>query len=191
MPKTNPARRISLPSMAMAPLITAALIVGTGGASTPSASPQASSQVSAQAAPSSSAPVSIQAKPVAYAASPALRAARGRVATSIAGAQKGKPYVYGAAGPRSFDCSGLVYYVYQKRLGVSLPRTANAQRLKSVPISKSNLQPGDLVFFMSGGRAYHVGIYAGGSKVWHAPRPGQRVQLSKIWTTKWVAGRLR
>jgi cell wall-associated NlpC family hydrolase len=177
--------------MALAPLVTAALLVGTGGASTPSASSQTSTQASTQAAPASSAPVSISAKPVAYAASPALRALRGRLAVSIAGAQKGKPYVYGAAGPRAFDCSGLIYYVYQKRLDVSLPRTANAQRLQAVRISKANIQPGDLIFFMSGGRAYHVGIYAGGGKVWHSPRPGQRVQLSKIWTSRWQPGRLR
>ena len=44
---------------------------------------------------------------------------------------------------------------------------------------------------MSSGRAYHVGIYAGYGKIWHAPRPGQRVQLSRIWTTAWVATRVR
>jgi cell wall-associated NlpC family hydrolase len=109
----------------------------------------------------------------------------------IAYYQRGKPYRYGAAGPWAYDCSGLVYYAYRTRLGVSIPRTANAQRIASIRISKASVQLGDLIFFMSGGRAYHVGIYAGYGRVWHAPRPGQRVQLSRIWTTSWVAGRVR
>jgi cell wall-associated NlpC family hydrolase len=175
-------RRIPLQSLAITPLVAAALLVGTGSA--PSAS------VTQQAAPrAANAPVTIKAGPVAY-ISPATRAARGRTAVRVAAAQQGDPYRYGAAGPSAFDCSGLVYYTFRTRLGVGVPRTANAQRLASVRISKAHIQQGDLIFFMSGGRAYHVGIYAGYGKVWHSPRPGQRVQLSKLWTTSWVAGRM-
>ncbi|WP_435987413.1 C40 family peptidase [Terrabacter sp. LjRoot27] len=182
MPTSTLARRIPLQSLAITPLLAAALLVGTGSAPT--------SSVTHQAAPSAgTAPVTIKAKPVAY-VSAAVRAARGRTAVKVAAAQQGDPYRYGAAGPSAFDCSGLVYYTYRTRLGVGVPRTANAQRLASVRISKSNLQQGDLIFFMSGGRAYHVGIYAGYGKVWHSPKPGQRVQLSRIWTTSWVAGRM-
>ncbi len=189
MPSSTLARRIPLQSLAITPLLAAALLLGTGGAPPSSGSSQAGPATSSgTAAPGS---VTINAQPVAYAATPALRAARGRVAVSIAAAQRGDPYRYGAAGPSAFDCSGLVYYVYQKRLGVSIPRTANAQRLAAVRVAKANVQPGDLIFFMSGGRAYHVGIYAGYGKVWHAPKPGQTVQLSRIWTTAWVPGRLR
>jgi cell wall-associated NlpC family hydrolase len=182
MSTSTSARRFSVHSLALTPLLAAALLIGTGGA------PQA--PTTAQA-PKSASPqtVTIKAKPVAY-VSPAVRAARGRTAVTIAAAQQGDPYLYGAAGPSAFDCSGLVYYTYRTRLGVGVPRTANAQLLASVRIAKSNLQQGDLIFFMSSGRAYHVGVYAGYGKVWHSPRPGQRVQLSTIWTTSWVAGRM-
>ena len=81
--------------------------------------------------------------------------------------------------------------MYTKWLHRNLPRTANAQRLATVRIWKTQVRPGDLIFFMRSGRAYHVGIYAGYGKVWHAPYPGQRVQLSRIWTSSWVAGRVR
>lgn len=176
------ARRIPLQSLAITPLLAAALLVGTGGAPTSSVSPHA-------ATGSAQGPVTIKARSVAYVSAYA-RAVRGRAAVKIAAAQQGDPYQYGAAGPSAFDCSGLVYYTYRTRLGVGVPRTASAQRLASVRISKSNLQQGDLIFFLSGGRVYHVGIYAGYGKVWHSPKPGQRVQLSRIWTTSWVAGRM-
>ena len=182
MPTTTLARRIPLQSLAIMPLLAAALLVGTGSAPTSSVTHQAATSTG-------STPVTIEAEPVAYISAYA-RAVRGRTAVRIAAAQQGDPYRYGAAGPSAFDCSGLVYYTFRTRLGVAVPRTANAQRLATWRISKSSLQQGDLIFFMSGGRAYHVGIYAGYGKVWHAPRPGQRVQLSRIWTTSWVAGRM-
>jgi cell wall-associated NlpC family hydrolase len=135
--------------------------------------------------------VSVQTAPVTYVTSRAISAATGLRAVRIAAAQRGKPYRWGGSGPRSFDCSGLVYYVYKKRLHISLPRTANAQRRAAIRIAKTHVRPGDLVFFMSHGRAYHVGIYAGHGRIWHAPRPGQRVKLQKIWTSHWRAGRVR
>ncbi len=115
----------------------------------------------------------------------------GTRAVRVAAAQKGKPYRWGAAGPAAFDCSGLVHYVFDARLAQHLPRTADAQRLDTARISRSSVRPGDLIFFMRSGRAYHVGIYAGSGKVWHAPKPGQRVELARIWTNGWVAGRVR
>ncbi|HET7799989.1 MAG TPA: C40 family peptidase [Humibacillus xanthopallidus] len=159
------------PSRVLAPLLAAGLLAATGSAVAPTA---------ATAAPS-----------VATAVPSLVTATFGLQATRIAAAQKGDPYRWGASGPSAFDCSGLVYYVYKKRLGKNLPRTASAQRLATVRIAKSSIRPGDLVFFTSYGRVYHVGVYAGGNKVWHAPRPGQRVQLSTIWTRAWVAGRVR
>ena len=186
------ARRISLQSMAIAPLVTAALLVGTVGTSpAPTASAPGAPAASAASALPARASVNLAAKPVAYVTPASIAIPRGLKAVRIAAAQKGKPYRWGGAGPSSFDCSGLVYYIYKKRLHVSLPRTANAQRLKTIRIAKASHRPGDLVFFMSGGRAYHVGIYAGHGKIWHSPRPGQRVQLSKLWTSRWVAGRVR
>lgn len=119
----------------------------------------------------------------------AARVTLGKRAVTVAAAQRGKPYVWGASGPSGFDCSGLVQYVYEDKLGVDVPRTATAQKRAATPVAKRSMRPGDLVFFTEGRRIYHVGIYAGAGKVWHAPRPGQRVELSKIWTSKWVAGR--
>lgn len=192
MSTSTSARRISLQSLTIAPLVTAALLVGTVGTSpAPTASAPTAPAASSASAPATRAPVEVRTTSVAYVTPASIAIPRGLKAVRIAAAQKGKPYRWGGAGPSSFDCSGLVYYVYKKRLNVSLPRTANAQRLKTIRIAKSSMRPGDLVFFMSGGRAYHVGIYAGAGKVWHSPRPGQRVQLSKLWTTRWVAGRIR
>jgi cell wall-associated NlpC family hydrolase len=114
-------------------------------------------------------------------------------AVTISAAQKGKPYKYGAVGPRAFDCSGLVVYVYNTRLHKKLPRTATAQRKATVRIAKSSIRPGDLVFFApsSTSRVTHVGVYAGGGKIWHSPKPGGFVKLSTLWTTHWTAGRVR
>jgi cell wall-associated NlpC family hydrolase len=102
---------------------------------------------------------------------------------------KGVPYRRGGTTPRGFDCSGFTRYVY-KRVGVSLPHSATAQMHKARRISRSSARPGDLVFFRSGGRAYHVGIYAGGNKVLHSPRPGQRVKTVRIWTRNVSFGRV-
>lgn len=113
-------------------------------------------------------------------------------AVTISAAQKGKPYKYGAVGPRAFDCSGLVVYVYNTRLHKRLPRTATAQRTATRRIAKANIRPGDLVFFApsSTARVTHVGVYAGGGRIWHSPKPGGVVKLSTLWTTRWTAGRV-
>lgn len=106
-----------------------------------------------------------------------------------AAAQRGKPYKWGATGPRAFDCSGLVKYVAAKQRR-NLPRTARAQYRAVRKISKRAARPGDLVFFLKRGVAYHVGIYAGGGKMWHAPKAGDHVRLARIWTSAWQAGRI-
>ena len=179
----RPARRLPLQSLALTPLLGAALLLGTGGA------PPASTSAPPQAAAHGAKPAANS--PVVVATAPVTTVPRRIQALHLAAAQVGKPYRWGAAGPYAFDCSGLIYYVYRTRLHVALPRTANAQRIATVRVAKSNILAGDLVFFMRSGRAYHVGVYAGSGKVWHSPRPGQRVQLSKVWTTAWVAGRVR
>ena len=81
----------------------------------------------------------------------------------------GTPYVYGGNGPNSFDCSGFTSYVY-RHFGYTLNRTATGQLSNGVSVSKSELQPGDLVFFKSGGSkpVSHVGIYVGGGQFIHA-----------------------
>lgn len=101
---------------------------------------------------------------------------------------KGVPYRRGGSTPRGFDCSGFTRYVY-KKVGVSLPHSATAQMRKVRRISRGQARPGDLVFFRSGSRAYHVGIYAGGNRVLHSPRPGQRVKTVRIWTRNVSFGR--
>jgi cell wall-associated NlpC family hydrolase len=99
---------------------------------------------------------------------------------TIARAQNHKPYRRGARGPKAFDCSGLTSYAYRKA-GVTLHRTAHAQYRQARRIGASRARPGDLVFWVRGGHAYHVGVYAGGGKVWHAPKPGTGVKLAKIF----------
>ncbi len=113
--------------------------------------------------------------------------------------QVGDPYVYGAAGPNRFDCSGLVYYSYHRAGFRHVPRTAAAQARFANRITKRQLRRGDFVFFYSGsaraGNVYHVGVFAGwhhGRRtIIHAPRPGQRVHRERLWTSRWFAGTLR
>ncbi|MBB4930829.1 cell wall-associated NlpC family hydrolase [Lipingzhangella halophila] len=112
-----------------------------------------------------------------------------RAALDFAYAQIGKPYVYGAAGPDSYDCSGLTMRAYGSA-GVSLPRTTYAQAEVGQRInSMSALQPGDLVFFF--GDLGHMGIYAGGNQMVHAPRSGKNVEvvsLSGYWAGQFQFG---
>ncbi len=109
-----------------------------------------------------------------------------RKAASLAG----RPYHYGAVGPRAFDCSGYTRYVFRTALGRSLPHSSAAQYRLSHKIAKSAIRPGDLVFFVSYGHVYHVGIYAGHGLIWHAPHTGDHVRLATISTSSWVAGRV-
>ncbi|MEU9354814.1 C40 family peptidase [Streptomyces griseoloalbus] len=120
----------------------------------------------------------------AAAASPASKALR------VAAAKKGSPYQWGATGPHRFDCSGLTLYSF-KKAGKKLPRTAAAQYNKTRHISAGDRRAGDLVFFHSGNYVYHVGIYAGQGKIWHAPKTGDVVRLQKIWTRSVWYGRVR
>lgn len=103
-------------------------------------------------------------------------------------AQVGKPYVYGAAGPNSFDCSGLTYYAY-KKAGIYLNRTSRDQAKNGKHVSKNNLKAGDLVFFNSGTNSIrHVGMYVGNGKFIHSPSPGKSVKYEKLSTSYYVKG---
>ena len=110
-------------------------------------------------------------------------------ALHVAATKKGDPYVYGAAGPGAFDCSGLTSFSY-RLAGRTIPRTSAAQRGATRRIPASAARPGDLVFFSSGGRVYHVGFYAGHHQVLHAPHTGARVRTERIWTSSVSYGRV-
>lgn len=92
----------------------------------------------------------------------------------------GKPYVWGAKGPDSFDCSGFTSYVYRQAQGREIGGWTVPQESAGTTISLSQLAPGDLVFWGSHGATYHVGIYVGGGQYIHAPAPGQNVTVQSI-----------
>jgi cell wall-associated NlpC family hydrolase len=100
----------------------------------------------------------------------------------------GIPYVYGGASPSGFDCSGFVMYVFAQ-VGVSLPHNAAAQYGYGMPVSRDQLQPGDLVFFNGLG---HDGIYIGGGQFIHSPHTGDVVKISSLsgwYSSTWVGAR--
>jgi peptidoglycan DL-endopeptidase CwlO len=101
--------------------------------------------------------------------------------------QQLKPYVWGAEGPNSYDCSGLVMAAYQK-VGISLPHYTGDLWTAGRHVSRDELKPGDLVFFYSD--LHHVGIYVGGGMMIHAPRTGDVVRLAPIGNRPW-AGAVR
>ncbi|MCR8745850.1 C40 family peptidase [Romboutsia lituseburensis] len=96
--------------------------------------------------------------------------------------QIGKPYVWGANGPNSFDCSGLVRYVYKNALGKDIPRVSYDQSKFGQAVDKKDLKPGDLVFFdtMNKDRVSHVGMYIGNDEFIHASNPKDGVKKSKL-----------
>ena len=95
----------------------------------------------------------------------------------------GTPYVWGASGPSAFDCSGFTAYVYAQ-VGISLPHNAAAQFGYGTPVSRDQLQPGDLVFFDGLG---HVGLYIGGGNFIHAPHTGDVVKISSLYDSWYAA----
>ena len=112
----------------------------------------------------------------------------GQRAVIEASHHRGQPYVYGAAGPTRFDCSGFTLYVYS-RLGKHLAHSAATQYGQVRHISRSAIRPGDLVFMRAGGGISHVGIYAGGNRWWVAPHTGASVKLQTLYSTNYVVGR--
>ncbi|MDQ0715670.1 cell wall-associated NlpC family hydrolase [Streptomyces luteogriseus] len=110
-------------------------------------------------------------------ASPQAPNSRAAAAVSYAYQKLGSPYVWGATGPNAFDCSGLVQAAY-RAAGVSLPRTTYSQIAAGRRVSRSELLPGDLVFFYAG--ISHVGIYVGDGRMIHAPNPSAPVRVAPL-----------
>jgi cell wall-associated NlpC family hydrolase len=143
----------------------------------------------ASAAPA--APVAIAVTPVvsstpAPAIAASVAAAARTAAVDHAMSKVGSPYRYGASGPNAFDCSGLVSWAF-KKAGKSLPRTSRAQSQVGTPVSRAELQPGDLVFFYK--PVSHVGIYIGDGKIVHASTRKSPVKISDMSRMKFNSAR--
>ena len=113
---------------------------------------------------------------------PPQRAPRSSI-VSVARKYLGAPYVWGATGPNSFDCSGFTSYVY-RQVGVSIPHTSRAQINAGQRVSRGDLAPGDLVFF--GSPIHHVGMYVGGGMMIHAPNSGDVVRIAPAFRSNYV-----
>jgi peptidoglycan DL-endopeptidase CwlO len=145
----------------------------------------AAPRVTHQREPEPVAPSSEQASPPA--APPPADASRGAQVVAIAMRYLGVPYKWGGASPSTgFDCSGLTMYVYAQ-IGISLPHYAAAQYRMGVPVSRDQLQLGDLVFYRGLG---HMGMYVGGGNYIHAPQTGDVVKISGVNDrSDWVGAR--
>jgi peptidoglycan DL-endopeptidase CwlO len=141
------------------------------------------------------------AAPVALAVTPVVKSAPAFVAPAVAlspaavtraaaldfaMSKIGSPYRYGASGPNAFDCSGLVSWAF-KKAGKSLPRTSRAMSKVGTPVSRGELQPGDLVFFYK--PVSHVGIYIGDGKIVHASTRKSPVKISDMGRMKFNSAR--
>lgn len=144
--------------------------VAARSAPAPVAPARSAPPVSALSAPTSAVP-----------SSAGVPASAASTATRVALAQVGKPYVYGGAGPSSYDCSGLVTYAYAAA-GVTLTHYTVTQYNTTSPVSGSALSAGDLVFYntSSGGQPGHVAMYVGRGQVVSANRPGTFVQTQSL-----------
>jgi len=111
--------------------------------------------------------------------------ARNRM-VQIATSTIGIPYKWGGDSPqRGFDCSGLMTYVHKNALGMKIPRTAAQQRDASRTLNYGQLQPGDMLFFKTGAKTNHVGVYIGDRKFVHAPSGGKRVSVATMDSSYW------
>jgi cell wall-associated NlpC family hydrolase len=139
------------------------------------AAERAAAALAARQAAAAAAAQALMSQPVSYA--PVTGSGGARVAVQWAYRELGKPYVWGAAGPDTFDCSGLTQYVWAKA-GVYLDHYTGSQWNEAPHVAESDLQPGDLVFFYSGHD--HVGIYIGGGRFIAAPHTGANVEIDSL-----------
>ena len=99
---------------------------------------------------------------------------------ALAKTEIGKPYVWGGKGPNSFDCSGLMYYVFLHAAGVNIGGYTGAQQNAGTRVSLSALKPGDILFWSSNGSVYHDALYIGNNQYIAAPEPGENVKVATI-----------
>lgn len=121
----------------------------------------------------------------------ALTQTKRRYAYKTARTREGYPYVYGATGPYAFDCSGLTKWAYAKH-GITLPRSAAQQYRRATGISRYSATLGDMLFVGDYSYASHVGFYVpwnGVNYIFHAPRPGRKVSVDRIWTWRYATRR--
>lgn len=108
----------------------------------------------------------------------------------------GIAYRYGGTSVATgFDCSGFMQHIFRRAMGINLPRTSAEQARMGFPVSRSELQPGDMVFFrtLGGSRISHVGLYIGNDRFIHAPRTGKNIEITslshKYWSSKYAFAR--
>lgn len=151
---------------------------GTDGAATTSAAPSASASASPSATKTEEAPAATQSSGSSSRAQAAVDAALSKV---------GSRYVWGTSGPNTFDCSGLTSWAY-RQVGINLSRSSKAQWSSAgVKVSKSDLRPGDLVFYYS--PVSHVGLYIGNGKIVHAANPRSGVNITSLNSMSFTGAR--
>lgn len=108
----------------------------------------------------------------------------------------GVAYRYGGTSVSTgFDCSGFMQHIFKRAMGINLPRTSAEQARMGTPVARSELQPGDMVFFrtLGGSRISHVGLYIGNNRFIHAPRTGKNIEITslshKYWSGKYAFAR--
>jgi cell wall-associated NlpC family hydrolase len=172
-----------LPALAVrAAVVTAAAAAASVFAVLPATAEAAPLPVAFTGAPVAATAPSLPQPAVAEMAAAATRAS----ALNFAMSKLGSPYRYGASGPNAFDCSGLVSWSF-KQAGKSLPRSSRAMSQVGTPVSRDQLQPGDLVFFYR--PVSHVGIYIGNGKILHASTRKSPVKISDMRGMKFNSAR--
>ena len=150
-----------------------AMVVASSAAGTTARTGLGPVPVAPPHAPSSPPPTSAPQNP-----NPPAPSSRAAVAIAYARAQLGKPYVFAAAGPNAFDCSGLTMAAW-RAAGVSMAHYSGSQAAAFPKVGWSQLQPGDIIVFYSD--YHHVGLYIGGGMMIHAPHTGDVVRIAPAW----------
>ncbi|WP_196374820.1 C40 family peptidase [Neisseria gonorrhoeae] len=127
---------------------------------------------------------------------PARRASNADELIGSAMGLLGIAYRYGGTSVSTgFDCSGFMQHIFKRAMGINLPRTSAEQARMGAPVARSELQPGDMVFFrtLGGSRISHVGLYIGNNRFIHAPRTGKNIEITslshKYWSGKYAFAR--